>query len=151
MPAKPLVIRPIRYFNVSYGFEIAFPRWWDRYIAIGKTSFNGPETTISFRFRFRGHLYDPVVTILIVPMNEKTWREQYGDSPFVFLGEREGKSYAYVLPEELPEEFLRPDKLDYDYKRYRRPIKLLKTMVAQVPSVMKSFAFVPSSGSMPLC
>jgi hypothetical protein len=151
MPAKPFLTRPIRYHYIAYGFEIAFPRWWNRYTSVGKTTTSGQETTISFLFRYRGHVYEPVVTILIVTLSEKEWRRQYEDSPFVFLGEQKGRSYAYVLPEELPETFLQPDKLDYDYKRYGRPIRLLKTMVAQAPAVMKSFVLVPPFGATPRC
>ncbi|MFC0216193.1 hypothetical protein ACFFK0_27735 [Paenibacillus chartarius] len=148
MPTKPLLFKPIKYRNVAYSFSITFPRWWDSYTVVDKTTCSDePETTISFRFRYRGRVYDPIVTLIITPFNTAEWHHAYADSPLVYLGEHEGRTYAYILPEELPDAFLRSDKQDYDYQRYGRQIKLLKAMVAQAPLVMKSFAFFPSTSS----
>ncbi|WP_052487081.1 hypothetical protein [Gordoniibacillus kamchatkensis] len=143
MPSKPLLTTPIRYRNVPYAFEITFPRWWEPYTVVDRLrSRHEAETTVSFRFRYRGRIYDPIMTVVIEPISEKEWRAAHKESPLVWLGERDGRSYAYVLAEELPEAFLRPDKLDYDYRRFGRQIRLLKAMVAQAPLVMQSFRFL---------
>lgn len=143
MTAKPLLTRPIRYRNVPYEFSITFPRWWDHFCVADRTRcVDEQETTVSFRFRYRGRVYDPIFTITIEPITRKEWEKQYEDSPYVWLGEHDGHSYSYVLASELPEEFLLPDKMDYDYARYGRPIRLMKTMVAQAPLVLRSFTFL---------
>lgn len=148
MPTKPLLTKPIRYRNAPYAFEITFPRWWEPYTVVDRVKCQDEtETTVSFRFRYRGRVFDPIVTIFIEPLSEKEWRDNYEASPFVWLGEHDGRSYAYVLPQELPEAFLKPDKLDYDYRRYGRPIRLLKAIIAQAPLVMKSFKFITPNHS----
>jgi hypothetical protein len=143
MTTQPLLTKPIRYRNTSYDFSITFPRWWDKYCVADCTRCDDErETTVSFRFRYRGRVYDPIITISIEPISRKEWEQQYEDSPYVWLGEHNGHSYSYMLAEELPEEFLRPDKMDYDYARYGRPIRLMKAMVTQAPFVLKSFTFL---------
>ncbi|MCC2684640.1 MAG: hypothetical protein K0R75_1539, partial [Paenibacillaceae bacterium] len=69
-------------------------------------------------------------------------RERYEDSPLTYLGEYAGFSYSYVLPEELPDAFLKPDRSDYDYQQFGKPIRLLKKMVNAVPAILRSFRFI---------
>ncbi|WP_175532234.1 hypothetical protein [Paenibacillus sp. yr247] len=74
-------------------------------------------------------------------MTRKQWREKgYDDSPVVFLAERNGRIYAYTLPGELPSDFLDKSGQDYDYKKFGKPIRLLKRMVNEdVPNIVKTF------------
>jgi len=73
-------------------------------------------------------------------MTRKQWRNNgYEDSPFILLAERNGLIYAYTVPEELPDDFLDTSKQDYDYRKYGRPIRLLKRMVNKnVPRIVRT-------------
>ncbi|WP_256757808.1 hypothetical protein [Cohnella sp. WQ 127256] len=80
--------------------------------------------------------------MLVFRMTRKQWLKQYEDSPIIFIAERKGRIFAYVTPEELPSEFLNKSKQDYDYKKYGKPIRLLKRMVnINIPAIVKKFHF----------
>ncbi|WP_213529717.1 hypothetical protein [Paenibacillus cisolokensis] len=137
--SKPSRSRPIRYYNLKYDFGIDFPRWWGKYIVVARPRTIGGDVYLPFLFRYGGKIYDPVFTIVISPFGARKWRRRYGDSPLVFIGERRGRSYSYMLPEELPDAFLKPDRSDYDYRKYRMPFRLLTRMVRTAPGLLKSF------------
>jgi hypothetical protein len=93
-------------------------------------------------FQYKGEVYEPIFSIIVSPYGGKIWHRLYEDSPLTFLGEYEGFSYSYILPEELPEAFLKPDHSDYDYQQFGKPIRVLKKMVNTVPSILRSFRFI---------
>lgn len=142
MSNKPLVTKPIRYSNLKYHFTITFPRWWGRNTVVSRPVTNQGEVYISFVFRYGRKIYEPIITIIISPFGEKEWRKRYTDSPLVLLGEYNKHTYSYILPEELPDAFLKPDKSDYDYKRFGNQIRLLVKMVTSAPVILKSFKFI---------
>ncbi|MCI3921069.1 hypothetical protein MO973_12565 [Paenibacillus sp. TRM 82003] len=117
------------------------PGWWKPYAVADRDAVQGNarEAYFSFRFRYRGKTYEPIVTIIISTLTGKARKQYYEDSPVVFLCEGNGLSYGYILPGELPDAFLRPDHMDYDYVKYGRPIRLLKKMVKDAPRVMRTF------------
>ncbi|MNN88735.1 hypothetical protein D3C81_2064600 [compost metagenome] len=74
-------------------------------------------------------------------MTLKQWHDEgYDESPILLLAQQRGRIFAYTVPGELPDEFLNKSKDDYDYRKYGRPIRLLKRMVNDdVPKIVKSF------------
>lgn len=148
MRRKPSQTKSIVYRNKKFGFAIVFPRWWKSYIAVNRKPYGSPEETfISFRFRYKGKVYEPVFTIDISNLTGNAWKRQFNDTPVIFLSQHEGLTYGYILPGEVPDAFLRPDQQDYDYVRYGRQIRILKKLVAQAPKVLKTLHFfaVPKS------
>jgi hypothetical protein len=139
---KRLMTKPIRYSNLKYHFTILFPWWWSKNTVVSHSVTTKGEKYISFVFRNGRTTYEPIFTIIISPFGEKVWRKLYTDSPLVFLGEFKKLTYGYILPGELPEIFLKPDKSDYDYKRFGKQIRLLVKMVNLVPIILKSFRFI---------
>jgi hypothetical protein len=139
---KPLMTKQIRYSNLKNHFTILFPCWWRKYTVVSRTVTTKGEKYISFVFRYCRTKYGPIFTIIISPFGEKVWRKRYKNSPLIFLGEFKKHTYSYILPGELPEEFLKPDKSDYDYKRFGKQIRLLVKMVNFVPILLKSFRFI---------
>jgi hypothetical protein len=116
--------------------------WWDKYLTAERPRVENGEIYLPYLFRYNGKVYEPVFTIIVSPYGREAWRKHYEDSPLNYLGEYMGHSYSYILPEELPSEFLKPDGNDYDYHRYGKPIRMLKKMVNSVPSVFRSFQIV---------
>ncbi|TLS52761.1 hypothetical protein FE782_09045 [Paenibacillus antri] len=148
MKNKPKMIKTILYQNPKHGFAILFPRWWKQYAVVDRQTYgngNHQETFLSFHFRYKGKIYDPIVTIVISPLTGKAWRRYYGGSPVSFLAQHKGVTYGFLLAGELPSEFLRPDKMEYDYAKYGRPIRILKKLVSEVPAVVKSLHFIQRS------
>ncbi|TBL78677.1 hypothetical protein [Paenibacillus thalictri] len=121
----------ILYKDARFGFTLKIPKYWGRYCVLSKKNrFNDAEYTVRFIFRYGGKLYGPIFSIIVFRMTKAEWIAQgYGDSPLVFIAERDGYVFAYDTPEELPYEFVDPKTGDYDYKKYRKPIQILKTMV----------------------
>jgi hypothetical protein len=132
----------LMYCNRRFRFAFKFPRWWRKYVTTDRPRLYKGEIYLRFLFRYKGKVYEPVFTIIISPFGAKEWRKRYKDSPLTFLGESRGFSYSYILPEELPDAFLKPDGSDYDYKRFGKPIRLNKKIVNAAPEVLKSFRFV---------
>ncbi|WP_159884700.1 hypothetical protein [Paenibacillus puerhi] len=132
------------YKNEKYGFTLRFPSWWRRYVVVSKQR-QDPESEyeVHFRFKYKGKVYDDIVAILVYRMTRKEWiRLGYEDSPLTYLGSYDGRVFAALTPEELPEAFLDKKTGDYDYKKYGVPIGLLKRMVNRdVPVVLRSIAF----------
>ncbi|MBW4085399.1 hypothetical protein [Paenibacillus sp. S150] len=130
------------YRNSKYGFSIRLPRRWRCYTAVRRsTRWNAAEYSVCFLFKYKGKIYEPVLTLLVYRMTLKQWiAAGYDDSPITRLAVRNGRIYGYAVPGELPEEFLNARGNDYDYKRYGRPIRLLKRMVnCDVPRIIKTF------------
>jgi hypothetical protein len=123
--------------------DITFPGLWGQHVVFcQKVNFEGPkESFIYFLFRDKGKVYDPIFTIDASPLVGKAWRNYFQDSPVQFISRHKGRTYGYILPEELPSAFLNPDKNDYDYVKYGRQIRILKKLVSQVPFVIKTFRF----------
>jgi hypothetical protein len=139
---KSLMTKQIRYSNLKNHFTVLFPCWLRKYTVVSRTVTKKGEKYIPFVFRYGGVEYEPIFSIIISPFGEKVWRKRYKDSPLVFMGEFKKHTYSYILPGELPEEFLKADKLDYDYKRFGKQIRLLVKMVNLVPIILKSFRFI---------
>ena len=133
------------YRDPKYGFSIQLPCWWKKYIVVRRINrLTDAEYGVYFLFKYKGKVYEEVLTLLVYRMTLKQWREQgYDESPIIMLAERNGRIYAYMTPGELPSDFLDKTKNDYDYKKYGRQIRLLKRMVNDdVPNIVKTFRFV---------
>ncbi|MCS7463262.1 hypothetical protein N0M98_24365 [Paenibacillus doosanensis] len=134
----------ILYRDSRYGFTLSIPRWWSSYIVVrrDKGELNS-EYGVHFRFKYKGKLYEDVMTVVVLPLTYKQWVEQgYEDSPLVFIAEHCGKVFAYYTPEELPDAFIDPKTQEYDFKKYAIPIKLLKRMVNEdAPRIARSIRF----------
>jgi hypothetical protein len=129
--------------HIKYQFAITFPRLWGPYtIFCQKVKLDqSKESFIYFLFRYKGKVYDPIFTIDVSPLIGKAWRNYFQDTPVQFITQHKGRTFGYILAEELPSAFLKPDKSDYDYVQYGRQIHILKRLVRQVPTVLKTFHF----------
>ncbi|MHA6532192.1 hypothetical protein [Paenibacillus sp. BAC0078] len=130
------------YSDPKYGFSIRLPRRWKCYTVIKKrTRLSDAEYGVFFLFKYKGKVYESALTFLVYHMTLKQWRDQgYDESPIIRLAARNGRIFAYTVPEELPEEFLDKTGYDYDYKKYGRPIRILSSMVNDdVPKIVKTF------------
>lgn len=139
-----ITIGNFQYRNPKYGFSLRFPCWWKNYILIRKrTRLTDAEYGVFFLFKYKGKVYEDVLSIQVFRMTRKQWRKEgYEESPFILLAERNGRIFAYLTPEELPGEFLDNTKMDYDYKKYGKQIRLLKRMVnVDVPKIVKTLKF----------
>ncbi|MFC5471132.1 hypothetical protein ACFPPD_20800 [Cohnella suwonensis] len=132
----------IVYQDPKYGFSVKLPLWWKNYIVFERTTrVIDAKYGVFFLFKYKGKVYEEALSILVFRKTLKQWiKEGYDESPFVRLAARDGFIYAYALPGELPDEFLKKDKSDYDYKKYGIPIRLLKRMVnVDAPRIVKTF------------
>lgn len=138
---KSRSISKLRYKDPKYCFSLRLPCWWKRFIVVKrKKRLNGAEYGVFFLFKYKGKVYEEVLSLLVFRMTRKQWRKKgYDDFPITFLAERNGLIYAYTVPGELPDGFLNKSKQDYDYKKYGRPIRLLKRMVNDdVPRIVRT-------------
>jgi hypothetical protein len=134
----------IVYRDSKYGFTLQIPRWWKSYIVVGKkVRPDDAEYAVYFMFKYKGKVYGEVLTLLVYRLTLKQWRERgFDDSPVNFITEHNGRIFAYTLPEELPDAFLDKTKQDYDYKKFGRPIRLMKRMVNEdAPAIVKTLRF----------
>lgn len=130
------------YRDPLYSFTLKLPRSWKSFTAVARSNkLDDAEYGVFFRFKYKGKVYDDVLSLLVYKMTLKQWHDDgYDDSPIQFLGTRNGRIYAYTVPGELPEEFLNESGDDYDYKKYGRQISLMKRMVNdEVPQIVKTF------------
>ena len=130
------------YRDPKYGFSVRLPRWWKCYNIIRRSNrLDDAEYGVFFLFKYKGKVYESALTLLVFRMTLKQWRARgYDESPIVRLAVRNGRIFAYAVPEELPEQFLDKTGYDYDYKKYGRPIRLLSRMVNDdVPKIIKTF------------
>ncbi|MCZ8515691.1 hypothetical protein O9H85_25425 [Paenibacillus filicis] len=136
-------VRPIVYRSTRYGFTLQIPGWWRPYICtsgIGRS--RETEAEYHFRFKYKGRAYDDVFALLVFRLSRREWLESYGDSPYVYISEQDGRVFAYVTPEELPEAFIDKKTGEYDFKRFGTAIALLKRMVNRdVPLIAKTLRF----------
>ncbi|RKP52967.1 hypothetical protein D7Z26_14575 [Cohnella endophytica] len=134
-------ISKLSYKDPKYGFSLRLPSWWKRFIVVKSNKrLIDAEYGVFFFFKYKGKVYEEVLSLLVFRMTRKQWRKKgYDDSPIIFLAERNGLIFAYTVPGELPADFLSKSKQDYDYKKYGRPIRLLKRMVNEdVPKIVKT-------------
>ncbi|MBP1153827.1 MULTISPECIES: hypothetical protein [unclassified Paenibacillus] len=132
------------YRNDRYGFTLRFPSWWRNYCVVGaRKQDRDTEYELHFRFKYKGKLYEDIFTIMVYRMTREEWVKQgYIESPLAFIAEVEGRVFAYLTPGELPYTFYDSKAGDYDYKKYRAAIELLKRMVNQdVPRIVQSLRF----------
>ncbi|KUP24667.1 hypothetical protein AWJ19_19975 [Paenibacillus sp. DMB5] len=137
------------YRDPRFGFTLKLPRSWKIYTTLERSNrLEDAEYGVFFRFKYKGKLYDDVLSLFVFKMTLKQWHDEgYDDSPYSFLAARGGRIYAYTVPEELPDEFLNKSGDDYDYKKYGREIHLLKRMVNdEVPQIVKTFTLKRQSG-----
>lgn len=130
------------YRDPRYGFTVKLPRWWKCYTSVKRSSrLQDAEYGVFFRFKYKGKIYDDALSLLVYKMTLKQWHDEgYDESPILLLAQQRGRIFAYTVPGELPDEFLNKSKDDYDYRKYGRPIRLLKRMVNDdVPKIVKSF------------
>jgi len=131
------------YRDPKFGFPLRLPRSWKTYTVVRRrTNLDDAEYGVFFLFKYQGKVYEDVLSILVFRMTKKEWLAIYEDSPVIFLAERNGRVYAFTVPEELPSDFLDPTGNDYDYKKYGKQIRLLTRMVNDdVPKIVKTLRF----------
>jgi hypothetical protein len=140
--------KPWIYRDQRYRFSVSLPAWWKAYTVVSQRKLDKDSSyEVHFRFKYKGKLYDDIFAVFVYPFSRESWVKQgYEESPFVYIGEHGGKSFAYLTPEELPYAFVDRKTGDYDMKKYGKPIRLLKKMVNdEVPRVISTFAF-PRTG-----
>ncbi|MBP1933711.1 hypothetical protein [Ammoniphilus resinae] len=136
---KPVII----YKNKTYLFQLVIPRWWKPHVFVTQTKY-GPETAVHFNLKYRKKYHGKsscvIFSVVIFKMSKRRWMEQFGGSPFQFLGEKRGRVFAAIAPEEAPEEFLKEDHSDYDRSipEFRALIKMENE---DLPKILKSFRF----------
>lgn len=130
------------YRDPLYGFALKLPVSWRRYTTVERSRrLEDAEYGVFFRFKYKGKVYDDVLSVLVYKMTLQQWHDEgYDESPIQLLAARGGRIFAYTVPGELPEEFLSKAGDDYDYKKFGREIALLKRMVNdEVPQIVKTF------------
>lgn len=150
MEDKAKQVKYILYRDKKYGFSLLIPYWWKKYIVVKfEKNLYEAEYGVSFYFKYKGKVYDEVLTIAVYRMTRKQWKDKgYDESPVVLIAQRAGRMYAYTVPGELPHEFLNKSEDDYDYKKFGTPIRLLKRMVNHdVPKIVKTLQFTGKAGS----
>lgn len=150
---KPTVKKPIPgsavkkpedylYRDPVYGFSVKLPGSWKNYTVVRTSKkLDDADYGVLFLFKYKGKVYEDVLSLLVFKMTLKQWRDEgYDESPYIFLAERGGRIYAYSVPGELPGEFLDETGFDYDYQKYEKEIALLRRMVNDdVPEIAKTF------------
>ena len=131
------------YTNKTYRFQMVFPRWWKPHVFITQLK-NGPEAAVHFnlkyRKKYRGRSSCVIFSVFIFKMSKRRWLEQFDGSPFQFLGERWGRVFAAISPGEPPDEFLKEDQSEYDW-RIQELRALVKMENEELPKILKSFRF----------
>jgi hypothetical protein len=125
------------YRNRQCGFTIRFPISWLPFIVPDrKIHFvDKNESSLSFRFRYKGIIYGTIFRISISPLTGKAWRRFFEPSPVRFLVEHQGLTFGFAPPEELPEKFAE------DRVKFRRAIQIFEKIVKELPTVLKSLRF----------
>lgn len=132
--------RTVVYVNRKHRFRFVYPAKWKPYLLAGRPYANArKEWFFPFRFRYGGKTYEEAFTVVRSPWNAARWRKEYEGSPFAFLAYGNGGSFSYVLPEEPPAAFLKPDGSDYDYVKFGKQLRLLGSIVNGAPKAFRSF------------
>ena len=134
------------YKNFSYGFSLTFPSWWEKYAYVSYgTALPRAESAIHFNFNYRRNSIN-IFSIFVFHMTKSEWMATgFEESPLQYIASSRGKIFAYTTPGELPDQFLKPDKSDYDYKKYGKEIYLLKKMVNDdVPNIIRTIRRIKS-------
>lgn len=132
-----------RYVNKKYRFSLLFPLDWKRNCFLTfEDCLDDAEASINVNLRYQqeiqGETSTNVFSIIVFNLSKREWEEEYGDSPFQFLGESGPRVFASITPGEPPEEFLKPDKSDYD--RTIREFRYLTEMINDdYPKILKTF------------
>ena len=130
------------YRDKTYGFMLQFPEWWTPYCVVDRTVYDRSSLyELHFLFRYKGRIYGDVFNLVVMKMTLREWkRKGYTESPLSLLTYRNGLIFAYVTPGELPEAFIDPKTGEYDEKKYKRQIRMMKRMVNRdVPRIAESF------------
>lgn len=130
------------YLDPVYGFSVKLPRSWKTFTVVRtRRKLTDAEYGVFFLFKYKGKVYEDVLSLYVFKMTLKQWQDEgYDESPYIFLAERGGRIYAYMVPGELPGDFLDETGFDYDYEKYKREIDLLQRMVNdEVPEIVKTF------------
>jgi hypothetical protein len=133
--------RSFMYRNHPYRFILRLPRWMRAYTTVRiRRQPQEPKYQVHFKFKYRHKIYDDIFAILVFNKSQTEWQKEYDDSPLAYICSRGNRTFAGLTPEELPYAFVDPKTGNYDYRRYGRPIKLLKRMVNQeVPKILSTF------------
>jgi hypothetical protein len=128
------------YKNFTYGFSLTFPESWGKYCYVNHgTTIPRAKSTIHFNCNYQGKPVN-IFSIFVFNMTKTEWMTTgFHESPLQYIASSKGKIFAYTTPEELPDQFLNPDKSDYNYKKYGKEIYLLKKMVNEdVPKIIQT-------------
>ena len=117
------------YKNDRYGFALEIPGWWEGTYSVEEEAwFDETSTSISFNFE-DGDIYSNVFTIIIY---DQTIKMEEWDDPFlIYIGEKDGRTYAYLQAMEPP-----VDVLEEKNDKY---LRLISKMVEEVPEIIETF------------
>lgn len=138
---------PIIYRNQKYKFRLTIPEWWRKWTFVVQHDYPKKVQTgiIDFNLRYRkpiqGKSGTNIFSVVIFRMPLAEWKKKFRDSPFYYLGNRNGLIFSAIPPEEPPEEFLLPDGSDFDNSILE--LQVLKRMINKdLPGILKSFRLI---------
>lgn len=124
----------IEYDNKTYGFTLRLPASWEGKYVVKKANWD-QQAEVIFDF-----IYKPEKTklfsIIILNMTQEQWNRDYAGGLWGYLGERNGKVFAYSVPSELPSE-LNQNKQE----KVQALVDLTKMLNVDVPRIVKTFEF----------
>src|SRR5690606_36942728 len=104
--------KTVEYRNEEYGFTLRIPETRNEKYVVEESKLNiGEETTYVFKYKEEDV---DLFRIVILNLSKEEWNQDFGGGLMEYLGEKEGKIFAYVTPTELPSQ-LSQDKKEKIY------------------------------------
>lgn len=133
---KPKESEPtFEYYNRLYGFTLRLPTSWKGKYIVEKANWDRQAEAI---FDF---IYQPektkIFSVIVLNMTKEEWNRHYAGGLWGYLGERNGKVFAYSVPSELPQEFTQNKQ-----EKVQSLVELTNMLNVDVPRIVKTFQFI---------
>lgn len=125
----------IEYFNNEYGFTLNLPASWKGKYVVKKGNWDSQAEAI-YDFNYPEGETN-LFSVLVLNISKEEWDRDYASGLWGYLGEKDGKVFAYAIPSELPNEW-QQDK----QSKVTGLIDITKMVNIDVPYIVKTFKLV---------
>lgn len=124
--------KTVEYRNEEYGFTLQIPASWEGKYEVEKSNAD-PNAEATFFFTYKAEEAD-LFSIVILNITKEEWNRDYVGGLLEYVGEKDGKIYAYSVPSELPNELAQDKK-----EKIHSLIDVTQMINVDVPRIVKTF------------
>jgi|GEM_PF-6760463 len=123
----------MEYRNEEYGFTLKLPKSWEGKYVVERTDTELGEEEATYIFKYKEENIE-LFSIVVLNISKEKWDKEFSGGFWEYLGEKDGKIFAYGVSTELPHQLSENRK-----EKIHSLIDVTKMVNQDIPRIVKTF------------